>query len=317
MAITVVDKDNFQDFMQGKAIAPEPDEPKKGEVAKPASTEAKVDDKGAKTPQKVTNETDIPDDDFAKLTESQQKTVNRKHRAMKEADEFAEDNFRKARIAEKRADAAEARLSELESKAQPTKAEAKAPERKDFESDEAFWDAKIEWKAAEAVQADRVERAREQAVEAERAVQADFERRRESGKKQIADWDEVMAEVDDGVKANQTITHYLRRDADDPAALMYHFAKHPDELDELNSLRPSKAIAALGKLEAKLEAKEVIPPKVKADAPAKPRAPEPIAPLANGAGGPVQKSLEDWTVQDHKDYEDARRASASTKRQRH
>lgn len=335
MAVVVVDRETQIKQAQGEAIDPQPriddvelprdrrgrfqgndDKPRDG---KPA--EAKAEDKPKATT--VENETDLPDEDYALLTEKQQRAVNKKHRAMKEADEFAEEQYRERRAAERRAEELERKLKDFEEKGKPAPVEAKEPDPKDFTNEKGEFDAfgyakaLAKFSAEEAVKADRKEqeKANREAVEA-RSYQ-EYLGRVKASTKDIPDWQEVAEGASD-MNVSGALTGYIR-ESDTPGPLLYHLAKNPDELERLNALPTIKALSEMAKIEAKLTVPEkeasgserpALPPKG-----AKPRAPEPIAPLSNGSGH-VQKDPRDMTTKDHieDEYRQAREAHYARKR---
>ena len=280
-------------------------------------TEPEKAEKQAEKPA-VENETDIPDDEYRLLTEKQQRAVNKKHRAMKEADEFAEDEFRARKAAEKRADELERELAELKTKGKPTPEPSQEPDPKDFTNDKGEFDAfgyakaLAKHAAEEAVKADRKEQAKLDKEAAEARSYQEYLGRVQSSAKDIEDWQEAAEDAAD-LKVSGPLTAYLR-EAEAPAPLLYHFAKHPDVLERLNALPPIKAIAEVTKLELSLtkEPAKADEPEVK---PTKARAPEPIAPLPNG-GGSV-KDLRDMNTRETIEYWQAREQSSANRRKRH
>lgn len=326
MAVVVVDKDNFMDQASGKEIPAERmDEkelmttPRQGrrqaERAEPAKEGDKSADPEPKIAAKVPNETDLEDDDYAQLTEKQQRAVNKKHRAMKEADEFAEEQYRERKAAERRADEAERKLAEREAAGKPTPVEAKEPDPKDFTNEKGEFDAfgyakaLAKHSAEEAVKADRKEQDKLNKEAAEARSYQEYLGRVRTSAKGLEDWTEVAEEAAE-LTVSGALTGYLR-ESEAPAPLLYHLAKHPDELERLNALPTIKAIAAIAKLELSLTKEPA-----KADEPdvkPKPRAPEPITPLANG-GGSVRKDPRDMSTAEH--IEDEYRIAREQSRQR-
>lgn len=318
MAVTVVDKDNFLDQAQGKELQPErTDEKELKAGTKQASSDAKDDKPEPKSALKVENETDLPEDEYAQLTEKQQRAVNKKHRAMKEADEFAEEQYRERKAAERRADEAERKLAERDAAGKPKPVEAKEPDPKDFTNEKGEFDAfgyakaLAKFSAEEAVKADREEQAKLNKEAADARSYQEYLNRVRTSAKGLEDWEEV-AESAAGLNVSGALTGYLR-ESEAPAPLLYHLAKNPDELERLNALPTIKAIAAIAKLELSLtkEPAKADEPEVKT----KSRAPEPIAPLGNGVGS-VRKDPREMSTRDHieDEYREAREASRARKR---
>src|SRR5208282_4901778 len=87
------------------------------------------------------------------LTAKMVAAVGKKHRQMKEAEEFAAEQYNNRRLAEAKAAELE---RELKAKAPtPQVEEAKAPDRKDFPDDAAYWDAVVAHKVSLALKAER------------------------------------------------------------------------------------------------------------------------------------------------------------------
>lgn len=321
--VQVVDQSNAVEFANtGKVADFDPD--KKPEPVK--AEEPKVEAAPA------ADDTDLTDDEkAAKAVMGSKKwdqVIGRRHRAQKEAEEarreadsFAENQYRERIAAEKRADELEARLKALESKAQPEKVSDTAPDPKDFKEPSEYWEAKIKYEAAKAVEADRAVRAEEtRKSEAARLDAARIERNKAFAKTH-ADYDDVMADLaEHDLMVPGYITEYLM-ESESSAAVMYHFAKHPDVFAGIAKLSPIKAIAAIGKLEAQLEKAEV-----KAEEPlpgekpdvSRSRAPAPITPVGtDGGNGSAHKELKDMNTQETIAYWEARDKASARRRQRH
>lgn len=317
MAVTVVDKDNFMDQAQGKELKSERMDEKELNIPVKAEKEAP---KEPKTGEKAPTSDDtggLTQEEYDVLTETQRKYVNKRHRAMKEADEFADEQYRKARAAERRAEAAEAKLAEREVAGKPTPVEAKEPDPKDFTNDKGEFDpfgyakALAKHAAEEAVKADRKEQEKANRDAAEARAHEEYIGRVKSSIKDIPDWQEVAESAAD-MNVSGAVTGYIR-ESDAPGPLLYHLAKHPDVLERLNALPTIKAISEVAKLELSLTKEPAkADPEVK---PNKSRAPEPIAPLSNGSAV-VHKDPRDMTVQDHKEdeYRQAREEFRTRKR---
>jgi len=332
MAVVVVDRQTQIDQALGKEIEAQPrvddvelPRDRRGRFAgnddKPKDekpTEAKAEEKPKAT--KVENESDLSDEDFAALTEKQQRTVNKKHRAMKEADEFAEEQYRERRAAERRAEELESRLKALEEKGKPAPAEAKEPDPKDFTNEKGEFDAfgyakaLAKFSAEEAVKADRKEQEKAQKEAAEARSYQEYLGRVKESAKGIEDWNEICEGAAD-LNVSGALTGYIR-ESEAPAPLLAHFARNPDELERLNALPTIKAIREIAKLELTLTApKEKVLPKEDTAPKGKPRAPDPIAPLSNASGN-VRKDPRDMSTKEHIDdeYRQAREAHSTRKR---
>src|ERR1700744_324452 len=82
------------------------------------------------------------------FTKAMQATIGKKHRMQREAEEFAQSQYREAKMAEERAAKLEADLAALREQLKPAKSAdgPKEPDRKDFETDQAYWDAMVDFR---------------------------------------------------------------------------------------------------------------------------------------------------------------------------
>lgn len=327
MAVVVVDKDNFLDQAQGKEMPSERMDEKELHQPVGRRERARADDtakevKESKEPVKEvksapSDETGgLTPEEYALLTVKQQAAVNKRHRAMKEADEFAEEQYRERKAAERRADDLQRKLDEREA-GKPKQAEVKEPDPKEFTNEKGEFDAfgyakaLAKHAAEEAVKADRETQAKLNKEAAEAAAYREYLARVKASTKDIPDWAEVAEEAG-GMTVSGAVTGYLR-ESDAPGPLLYHLAKHPDVLERLNALPTIKALAETAKLEASLSKEPVKSEPIEKE---RARAPEPIKPLANGDGRATQKDPRDMSLQDHIDdeYKLARQESARRKR---
>jgi hypothetical protein len=319
--VQVVDASNIAQFIEtGKVDDFKPpekvaDKPKDEPAV--ASKEAPADEDGLTEDEKA-----------AKAVMGSKKwdqVIGRRHRAQKEAEEarreadsFAENQYRERIAAEKRAAELEAQLNELKSKAQPVKEPQKAPDPKDFKEPSEYWDAKIKWEVSQGVEADRQLRATEQAkVEAKRLDDARIERNKAFAKTH-ADYEEVIGTLaEHDLMIPDYMTQYLM-ESDSSAAVMYHFAKHPEVFEGIAKLSPVKALAGIGKLEATLDKEETAPIPGETLAKETPisRAPAPITPV-NGTNGSGHKSPYEMNYEETKAYWAERDKASQSRRQRH
>lgn len=333
MAVVVVDRQTQIDQAMGKEIEAQPRiddmEPPRDRRGRYQSDDNQpkddkaIEQKAKDEPKaKVENESDLEDEDFAALTDKQQRTVNKKHRAMKEADEFAEEQYRERRAAERRAEAAEERIKALEEKGKPAPVEAKEPDPNDpvYKTATGEFDAFKYAKdlarhaADEAVKADRKEQDKLNKQAAEARDYQEYMGRVNASAKGIEDWQEICEGAAD-MQVSGALTGYIR-ESEAPAPLLAHLARHPDELERLNALPTIKAIREIAKLELTLITPKEPEKTVETPAPkGKTRAPEPIAPLSNGSGH-VRKDPKDMTTKEHIDdeYRQAREAHYTRKR---
>jgi len=167
------------------------------------------------------------------------KAIGKKHRQVKEAEEFAADQIRLARAAERRAEDAERELSKR-TKPEPEQA-AVEPTREAFATETEYIDAKIQWGVDQGIAKRDAERAETQ--------------RRSTVAAQLAKAAELVPDFAVVTSANLNwpgaVAQYMR-DSEMFAELGYHFAKHPAELEKIASLTPIKQLVAIGKIESTL-----------------------------------------------------------------
>ncbi|NBS68480.1 hypothetical protein EBT31_06140 [bacterium] len=172
----------------------------------------------------------------------------------------------------------ERRLKELEQRAAPTPV---APQPEQEPQPHQFQDA---FEYAKALTDYRVEQrlAQEKAAEAQARAQAEQQKvinswlqRVEAAKAELPDFDAMLASASD-VPVPDHIRDAMLTSEVGPK-LLYHFAENPDVIKRLSDMPPVRALAELGKLEARFEAKPEKPTVAKS------KAPEPIQPIrANG-----------------------------------
>ena len=145
-----------------------------------------------------------------------------------------------------------------------------APKGEQFQNDHDYFKASVAYEVRVqnriARHEHQQERARTSTVERERAASQDLERRTgvlqnanaEFGKTH-SDFDETTKDV---VYGPDIIFGVV--DLEEPSAVLYHLAKHPEELSEVRRLfetNPRSAMARLGRLEAGILAARQTPPK--------------------------------------------------------
>jgi hypothetical protein len=323
----VVTAENLIEFTQtGKAPEfkpPEPvqadAEPKKETPAIPARDEAgkftKQSDGAKSEPASEApaspKKKGIDDED---LPEVVRRKIDKKHRQMKEAEEFARSEALRALAAERRAEQLERELEAYRKKSGPAPVQTEAhsePKPEDFATVAEYTDALVKYRVEQTLREERAKAERD-AAEREKAERArTFGERLNAAKSKYDDFEDVLTSIRgtelDRVHAD--VTEYIQESEHGPD-LLYHLAKHPDVLDRLRKLSPRRFIAELGKLEAKWEeqtppAKEETPTLSDVATPA-PRpvskAPPPIAPLDTAGIAPVSKKPEEMTVAELREF---------------
>lgn len=106
-----------------------------------------------------------------------------------------------------------------------------------------------------------------------------YEQKVSEAKKSLPDWDEVFEMADEVPTARDTVEFCLESDIGPKIA--YHLAKHPEEHEKLNKLSPIRRVAALSKLEDRLNPPAAVAPRVT-------KAPAKLSEV-KGGGTPVAK----------------------------
>jgi hypothetical protein len=259
---------------------------------------AKADDAKSKTAAKgepdkdnsaaATSEEDEEDGEGLTAKERQewskamQKRLGRKHRQLKEAEEFAAHQVLEKQAAESRASEAERKLREL----QPVKEAAKEPLRQDFKTDDEYIEARADWKADQKLAAK--EAAREQAE-----LDAGVERRFKNAMEAVPDFQRV-------IEANPLqFPEYMRayvRESEMSAEICYHFAKDPQALAKIVALHPMRQLVELGKIETRLQPFGSSASSSKADEESEPSGKAKASPSATDTGFRPGKARSDAPV---------------------
>lgn len=249
MTIVTLDSNNLEQIIAhatGETDAPlaKPEEKKEEK-----SDEPKVEDKSEspqEDPAPIEDEEDengLTNKERDEWTHAMQKKIGKKHRALKEAEEFAAAQYREKIQAENRIAELQRQIEELGNKNKPKQAESKEPAREDFVTDTDYIKAMVDYQTEQRIQK----------LEAQREAQAILNTaklRVDKARELIPDFDEVLQDGDAKVPA--AISAYLQK-SDMIAELAYHFAKNPKALDSLRQLDDASQLVALGKIEAKLE----------------------------------------------------------------
>jgi hypothetical protein len=255
------------------------------------------------------------DDDDAKLTEKISRIIAKKHREMREAQEFATGEGRRAIEAERRAEQLQREIDALKGKKSegPNTDDAAGsdpdePNPGDFKTVGEYTRALVKYEARKAGETGKANA--EQSKQQERAneVVGEFVKRQEAFKAATPDYEDVVGGTE-LIIPNIAMQYLIESDVG--PQLGYYLAKNPDEVTRLQKLSPSRCLAELGKLETKLE-KPAAPPKVDAGATKEvSKAPAPIQPL-EGKEAAVTKDPSQMNFQELRAFREAeRRAKAS------
>lgn len=225
------------------------------------------------------------------------KLLGRKHYAYKQAEgkaaklaaeladseEFAKNQYNRARIAEDRAAELEKKNGTQAPTTQVVKPENDRPNPSDkkYVADDgqfkAFQYAEdlAAFSAAKAIADDRAEQAKEKQAATAREMEAQASVKIEAAKKAHADWDDVVTNTQ--LQIHTSVLSYLPTSTH-MGELTYYLCKNPDVVSRLNKLTPIAAVAEVGKLELSLFEKPT-PTAVTESRVAPTGAPAPITPI--------------------------------------
>jgi hypothetical protein len=292
---------------------------KKGEEEDPvAKLQAEVEKEKAAKKEKGPNDGDDEEGEDGltprqkrEFTKAMLATIAKKHRAQKEAEEFATNVYNQKQLADQRAENLARELAALKEATKPPAVEVKAPERKDFESDQAFQDAVIDYRVDQKLKAQQAENAKREEENRQKEVLQHAAARIERAIELVADFKDVTEAAD--MIVPPAVAGYMQ-ESDMFAELGYHLAKNPEVLEKLQSLSPARALVEIGKIEstltpfakvstdakvsngAKPSQETVTPSTETGSAPSKPRIQAPILrPLNTGSASQVEKDEADMT----------------------
>lgn len=317
MAVTVLDSTDLPAILADAGVEVEQPSEKPEPDDKPEPT-----DKSGEPhddPDDIEGEDGLTPRQKREFTQNMQKTVGKKHRMMKEAEEFAASQYGERKLAEQRAADLERELAELRAKNAPPQ-EAKAPEkpeRQNFATESEYIDAMIQFGVDQRLR----EKAAEDAKAAAERVQAQLietaKSRITKAMELVPDYAEVTGAAD--IEVPPAIAGYMQK-SEMFAELGYHLAKNPDVLVSLSKLAPDEQLVKIGKIESTLQpfgskeaqhdsksSKEAsngqAKPAPSADtgnAPSKPRgnAAPVITPLEGSGGAGVPKDSKDMNIRE-------------------
>lgn len=221
------------------------------------------------------------------------RAVNEKHKAMMQAKEDAADaetlaqtQYNERRLAEQRADAAEAKLRELEAKNAPKEPELKEPTRAEFTDAngqidwDKYTDAKADYRAKLAVNAERERLANEAAEVAKQVRIKEIVANANVFRKEHPDFDERMnALKDTGADMVPRFVLDFIEESKHSAAIAYHLATNAEVREKISGMTPRMGTAELGVIQAAL----VKPPSEAANVPAA----KSVTPVRLNGGAPA------------------------------
>lgn len=246
------------------------------------------------------------------LTQKMQSAIGKKHRMLKEAEEFAAAQYSERRMAEQRAEQVERENARLQAQLKgstPEKADTGKPTRENFQTDAAYQDAIIDWQVDQRFKSRLAEETQRHEAEQQAQVMTQARARIATALELVPDFQEVTEAAD--LEVPPHVAGYMQK-SELFAELGYHFAKNPDDLTRLQKLPRDEALVALGKIESKLQPFAVASdsgtkakvtngtePSTETDSrPSKPRATAPITPLSSGSAMQVQKDESEMTTRE-------------------
>jgi hypothetical protein len=325
----VITSEGLNEFVQHGTVTQVPNH-KPGKANEATALEVKKDapvhDLGEKTPEKTPEKAPEVDKALEKaieteesvptLSEESRKYVNKQHRLRKEAQEEAElseslarEQFNRALLAEQKAQALEAELSELKKpKDAPKPQELKFPMAQEFVKDnvfdqDAYQKAVSEYNKAETKRLLEDERAATQRAQVEQKLRASAD----VARKAHPDFDQVM-EAAKGTPADmvpQFVLTYIN-ESDMAGEMSYYLLKNPEDAQRIAQLSPIRGIAELGKLEERLT-KPAEKTAVKEVTPEKTGAPPPITPISTTGSGTVNTDPSKMSFAELRAYEREKR----------
>ena len=255
MAVVTVDNTNLTDMITELGGTPGEESADKPAADKPAEGEAKPADKPAEGVDAAPN-ADAQDDaddvegedgltarQKRELSAKMLKAIGKKHRQVKEAEEFAADQIRIRREAEGRATELDRQIKAMQQANKPAAEEQEIePSRSMFATETDYMDARIKWGVDQGIK-ERETRMRADARLAE--VKTQFQRAAEL----VPDFEDVTNRMP---MLTNGIVSYMQ-ESDMFAELGYHFAKNPKVAERLVSLSAVNQLVEIGKIEATLK----------------------------------------------------------------
>lgn len=257
-----------------------------------------------------------------------QRSMATRHRRMKEAQEsqaeaeqWARDQWREKVEVERERDALRQQLEQTARQAQPAPQAKAEPKIQDFMLPDGqtdwvtFVDKRSEWRAEQAVLADRrqreeAEKARqEEARQAALRAQDDQTRARfQEARARYPDFEQAM-EASKSILLQHSVLQYLR-EAEVGPDVTYHLIKHPEEVKRIQKLSPVLAVAEVAKLAAQFPGESSASlahsgtgksPEAEKNTGA--NVPPPITPLQASGAGSVVADPSKMSFKELRDYE--------------
>ena len=280
-----------------------------------------------------------------------QKAIAKRTRALREAEEFAAEQYNTRRLAEAKALQLERDLEAAKIAAKPPEPvkEAVKPTREQFKTEDEYRDALVDWSVDQRLKAEKEKDAKAAADKRQADLLATASARIAKAIEAVPDFAEVTGAIDKEVPP--AVASYMQ-ESEMFAELGYYLGKNPSEIDRLakftEGLRPnsqeywsarSRQLVEIGKIESKLspftDAKSVKvptddtngakPPSTNGAKPStetgdtpSPRQSAPvIRPISTGGASQVEKPASERTFQEELAYWQRKRSVNLTRRSRH
>jgi len=261
MAVVTIDSKAEITALQTQADDQEPIPGVPVEPEKPAPSRT---DKPPEKPAPKAGEPDPdhdPDDDEGEdgltprekreLSFKMQKAIGRRVARMRDAEEFAAEQYREKRATEQRAQLLEQELQAAKAKIPPEAApDTGKPQRDKFASDEAFWEAMTDWRVDQKLAKQAEENARLAAERRTAEILETAKGRILKALELVPDFRDVTEAVD--AEVPPVVAGYMQK-SEMFAELGYHLAKNPDLLAKLAKLPPDEQLVTIGKIESTLK----------------------------------------------------------------
>lgn len=333
MPTVVLDSSNIPAILADAHGEPAPTPPAAENSPAEPSSEDSVSVAAAEPQSELEDENGLTASQKRELTTKMLKAIGKKHRELKEAEEFAASQYSGRRDAEQRIALLQKELDALKASAPAPAAKApEAPKREAFKSEAEFQDAMIDYKVEQKLAAQREADAKALQEKQTQEIIAQAEARLAAARELVPDFDEVVGAIDTEVPPY--IAGYMQRSAMF-AELGYHFAQNPDVLERLSRMRPEDALVEVGEIKSTLKP---FAPSAKANgkapesktngsaprqeqktdtAPSETRTAPVIRPLATGSGSQVEKAASDRSYAEERAYWEKKNGTRLARRSRH
>lgn len=135
---------------------------------------------------------------------------------------------------------------------EPAQAAGK-PKLEDFQTLEEYQEALTDWKLDERERLQKESQARTAQEDAVRTEQEKWAVKEKAARKAHDDYDDLIDTVVIPAGPGVRAARQAMLEDEHGAELLYHLAKHPDELQRIAALSPASAVLAIGKLSAKFD----------------------------------------------------------------